>query len=395
MSGEKRVKYEMANFPWERFAVGWGEKGADMSNFGTGHQHTYVANEKDASVLEDYAVHLGLVEADSLSLYIDPEGNNVMNPSLYLYPHLHPDWEKKDADGAPTLDPNGVAIQAFFEKLRAVALERQQALPAKEQAKIMGAKLAKDDCERWIAPVCRHPLFSKDHKISPGMEDEERSPTFKCAAWSQDETKRKERDGFVKKRAPSSKPKADDGTLRIPNTNTLIYTAFYIVPLDKPPSEEMGRRVTNWARIKPFVYHRDNENASQRRMTLLLDLWILGPSIVWKPGKNETGELQIKINDCRFKSWKADPRSQGLAIEAIHATKANDAALLARFGAPQVLDEEPEQEKKRARPATALDAEDEPAQKRRKPSDEEHGSEETTNDEEREAFEEQKRLGLF
>jgi hypothetical protein len=201
----------------------------------------------------------------------------------------------------------------------------------------MGDDRAEGPVEKYIDPIAQHSKFEKTHKTKPNQFNYDKSPGFAVTVWTQDETKRNNASGKSSKNS--------DKTMKIPNTNSLVYTSFYLAPVEdaesaatangkkkarkqlKEAKAQKKKALTDYQQVKPFVYRPEgHENASSVNRNVVAQIRVLGPSILWKPAESPAGKVQFKAAEMIFGAWQDLSHTRELSDERLdnhaNATKA-------------------------------------------------------------------------
>jgi hypothetical protein len=334
MSNKKQV-FTIDTFPLDKLRLATFAKGCSSSDFGTVHQQMFL--ELQPGVLEEFILKIPPMQSNGFSYYIDAKGNNILDPKFYSHPQLNPHWSTKDANGTVTKkkSPTGEKVEAFLDRLKARIIELLKEFDQKELGRIVGTKLAKNIDDSTVEDIAQHPKFDKDHKYRPNEEDEDRSKTIALSLWTQDKTKKKS-DDKNNKRGTDGEKKGSD-VMAVPDTNTLVYTKFYIHPKKAV--------VTDYGLIKKFVYSPKNyANASNTQCSMISEMSLLSPSILWKPKDNVAGKIQFKISEMIIMSWNMRTYSRDLDDSKINQIEEDRKKAMAEFGFVQEEEEEEEKE---------------------------------------------------
>src|SRR5277367_5788991 len=191
MSNSKRMQYTIDNFPFELLRVGNKEKNSKKSDFGSIHQFSKIETSKNN--LEDYEIVLPLLSSNLISYYIDPHGNNVMNPSFYVHLVLHPNWSEIDPKTnflSKKESGSGRRLEIFWDKYIAAWNRECLKLDDNDRCWMMGIQYENvNDKTVFISSICKHPKYPKKH-INEGRLNYDKSKTLSIALWTQDVTKR-------------------------------------------------------------------------------------------------------------------------------------------------------------------------------------------------------------
>lgn len=320
MSKQKRVNYEIANFPFDDLGI-QSRTGMKLSSFGTLHQTTHIRNANGQP--EEYSISLPAgMKSEAISYYIDAAQRNLMNPSLYLHPIVFPLWATLDSEGNHTRDEDGIAVVAFFEKWLLAFYREWLKLSEEDRQWIAGERQGLASAADLLEQVVQHPKNPKTH-IHPNKRDTSKSPTISASIWSQDVTKRKQTDDKKKKFAnlkktdgKATEEKSTD--LIIPDTNEIIYCDIRLYTKENIKlvgREKASERIHEYEKMKHVTYNKDGHpNASETNCELMNDLTILGPSMLWTPEKNLRGVTKLVI--CKDIITHYKPRSYGAGMSS-------------------------------------------------------------------------------
>lgn len=345
----KRTCYKIKDFPFDKLRVGGAnKKGATLSEFNTVHQSTFI--ETTPGNLEEYAIEWPAMKSGAISYYIDPKQANIMNPSLYIHPILHPKWADLNEHGevSHTTNEKGLQVEEFIAKYTAAINRECLKIPENDRIWMMGdCPLAETPDEKsvFIEPIANHPKYMATHPKA-GRRDVDKPKTIDMALWTQDKTKRKEGDkkkkfskmnnnasyggaSFTASKsarteandAPVTDPVAeDDGDFMIPGTNTIIYTAVYDLTDEKKANTKnkqgearFGEQAKQYGEIKKYIYNPNGHpNASDKNSDIMSSFKTLGPSINWaRNGK--AGTCKWKVNELRVILFKERSRERILS----------------------------------------------------------------------------------
>lgn len=367
----KRAVFEANEdtFPFHQLRVGRrNDKECTTSEFGTVHQKTFL--ETSPNIYSEYEIQFPTTQSMSISYYVDAKGNNAKNPSLYLHPILYPKWSEKDAlsgDVKKTKNPSGIKLEAFCIKFVAAIVRELEKMSESDRIYIMGDERAvMPNAADFMMAIAQFGKYDDKHKTKAKQPNYEKSPGFAVTVWSGDETKRANNGKDAK---GGGERKKNDKALRIPNTNTIVYTTFYIAGPDEPidangkkkskkqlkqEKEEKKKPVSEYEKLKPFVYKPDGHaNASDVNRTLMSSTRTLCPSILWDPSKNLKGKLQFKAAEIKITGWQESSYNKELTDEALETAAAESKSAMEEFGFVHQVP------KKRRRQSEESDDEDE------------------------------------
>jgi hypothetical protein len=342
-------------FPFHQLRVGRrNDKECTTSEFGTVHQKTFL--ETSPNIYSEYEIQFPSAQSMSISYYVDAKGNNAKNPSLYLHPILYPKWSEKDAltgEVKKTKNPSGIKLESFCIKFVAAIVRELEKMSEDDRTWLMGDERAvMPNAADFMMAIAQFGKYDDKHKTKAKQPNYEKSPGFAVTVWSGDETKRNSgkdtKSGKDAKSGGAGERKKNDRALRIPNTNTIVFTTFYIAgpeePIDangkkkskkqlKQEREEKKKPVSDYEKLKPFVYKPDGHaNASDVNRTLIAATRTLCPSILWDPSKNLKGKLQFKAAEIKITGWQESSYNKELTDEALESTAAESKSVMEEFG---------------------------------------------------------------
>lgn len=350
----KRTYFPIKTFPHEKLRVGGTNKnGATLSDFNTVAQTTKM--ESSPGNLEEYGIEWPEMKAESITYYIDPLGKNLMDPSLYIHPILHPRWSDVDdkSEVTHTISKTGTEVEEFANHFVKSLNRECLKIPENDRIWMMGdSPLAEtpDEKTNFIEPIFNHPKYGANHPKA-GRRDLDRSKTIDMAIWSKDKTKKK--DGDKKKKysnfkssrtennaSPSKTEESHqrDDELMIPDTNTQLFIAFYDLTDQnknrkrKAGEPRFGEHAVTYEEFRRFIYNANaHPNASNTKCDMMVRMKTLGPSINWK--RNGTpGIAKFKVSEIRVTAFKVKSHSRALTPSEL-ATQAEETRLRkAEFG---------------------------------------------------------------
>lgn len=334
----KRTTYNVDNFPFDLLRVGGaGKKDAERSEFNTTTQKTKI--EVSSGHLEDYCIEFEELSSTAISYYIDPKGNNMMNPSFYLHPILHPAWSSLNEKGEVShkTSPTGVRIEEFWDKFTAAFNRECLKIPEDDRFWMIGdGELALNPTEKsvFLEPIAKHPEYPKTHP-KVGRRDLDKPKTLDMALWSMDVTKRsvdtdKKRKysnikssysgpSFTAAKPAAIEEKRNDDLL-VPDTNAIIFTCIYdltSVNKKKVGLIKSGEQVKDYGVIKKFIYNANaHPNASDKNSDLMVKTTILGPSINWDIN-GKPGSAKLKVKEIKITYHKPRDLNRAITIDEI------------------------------------------------------------------------------
>jgi len=333
-------------FPFHQLRVGrWGdEKQCPQSDFGPVHQKTYIETAPD--IWEEYEIQFENMQGMSLSYYLDPHGNNVKNPSFYWHPILYPKWSQKDpATGqvSKTKNPAGIKLELFLQRFRDALKRELEKMSPINRSQLMGTERSEMPVDKYVEQIAQFPKYEKTHKTKPNQTNSDKSQGFAISVWSQDETKRKD--------AKTGGAGAKDKTMRVPDTNTVIYTTFYMAAPTptttgagggkhkktkkqiKEEKEQKKKPVTDYQQLKQFIYKADaHPNCSGVNRTVVAETRVLGPSILWKPAEGPQGRVQFKMAEMVIGGWQDSSYNKEMSDERLEKQAKKAANAMEEFG---------------------------------------------------------------
>lgn len=392
MTSKARLSFTLDNFPFDRLRVGtMANRTAKKSDYGTVHQQTFVEENGENM---NYEIEIPEFHSSSISYWLDKDGKNLLNPDFYLNPELHHEYSKLDEKGDPKKSPNGLAYETFELKFKAALGREIRKLSDTERGQIMGAsfmQLGKDT--QLIFDIATHPKNDKE------LPDKTKSKTIPMALWTQDETKRNLNNTQNNKRKyahlkPSSsmlnnttttstttindnkgsaqagkklklpngsivtrianeqkqqqeqqqQQQQGDDLIRVPDTNTVIYTPCYDMTTNTMQSgrytkkqisgEEPLPKCTKYEEIKPFVASSlGHFNGSGVRSDLLVMTKVLGPSLLWKPSDGGIpAKIRFTISEIVFVECSSTRNKRGLNVERMRAIQSRREELEKTYG---------------------------------------------------------------
>jgi len=282
MAETGRLVYTTKDFPWAKFRLGrksWGVGFQFNPSFGKTHANSLI--ETGPGKYEEYEIQFTTAQAESLAYYVAATTPN--KPALYMHLIVYPKW--------PVKTPSGDELFEFGTKFKQACLEQLEGMSEEDKLALMGSvvmeniKAYLDDVFSWSEYAPKHPRS--------GQANKNKSQQMKVAVWTQEASTVKDE----KKRKFLESEKGRESNFFIPNTDVMMYTKFFI--RDEP------KHITDYARLKRFLYRRDHPNANEdnTRYTLLVKLRVMAPSLVFNPKKNERGVFQFKASEIKFSGW--------------------------------------------------------------------------------------------
>lgn len=348
----KRVNFNIYNFPFDNLRIN-GKNGLSRSDFNTIHQATKI--ETSPGVLEEYSITLPEMQSDAISYYIDASLRNIMNPTLYIHPIIHPKWSTLNDNGEHTRDEEGDKIDEFFRKWEEAFRREWSKLSKDDRIWFAGIKMGVAPTETVLEQAIQHPKFPKTHQ-KVGQRDEDKPASLSMALWSQDIKKRKKENDSKKKFSYLKKaPKTDansspgkntinsvapnenaDDVLMIPDTDEIVYCAVRDVTKAnkrKIGTEKAGEKIKTYEPMKKFIYNaNDHPNASNTNCQLLVIPTILGPSVLWSPDKNQEGNIKLKVCDLNITFYKPISHNKAIPVDEINNMAKGTEEKMSRFG---------------------------------------------------------------
>lgn len=352
-----RTTYTIDKFPFHLLRVGGaGKVNAKRSDFGTCHQMTKI--ESSPGNLEEYAIELPEMSSAAISYYIDAHGKNLMCPSLYLHPVLHPQWATLDEKGSVShkTSETGLLIEEFWNKYIAAINRECLKIPEDDRIWMMGEGPISEACNEktvFVEPVAQHPKFPEGHPRA-GRRDIDKPKTIDMAMWTQDKTKRgpevdKKRKfsnvaSSLNKNKNNTVKKEDDDEFIIPDTNALIFTSFYdLTPANKRKvgAAKAGEKIRDYENgLKKFIYNGSGHpNASDKNSDIMARITILGPSLNWEIN-GKPGSIKAKANEVSFTYHKFRDLNRSIPVAAINTFAEETRRKRLEFGLPEESDDE-------------------------------------------------------
>ncbi len=356
----KRIVFEANEdtFPFDKLRVGRrNEKESSTSEFGTVHQKTFL--ETAPNIYEEYEIQFGNLQSASISYYLAKKKGiptTPRNPSLYVHPVLYPKWSEKDpttGEVRKTKTPSGIKLESFFTKFVAALVRELEKMSEADRMYIMGEERALvQNSAEFMQPIAQFGKYDDNHKTKAKQTNYDKSPSFSTTCWSQDETKRANNNNSNasknNNKGGNDEKKKNDRAMRIPDTDAIVFTTFYITPpeelLDatgkkkskrqlKLEKEEKKKPVTDYQKLKPFVYSADGHpNASGVNRTLVASQRVLSPSILWDPSKNTKGRVKFKTTEFKIMGWQESSYSKELTDDTMESDAAKSKADMEEFG---------------------------------------------------------------
>lgn len=325
MATEKKIFRELTGFPFDKLRVGR-KSGAPVNkksqfftsdDYGTTHASTYIETEGKKWV--EYEFQLPPMETSAMAYYMAKDSPN--RPSFYLHPILFSKW--------PVENPTGKIVRQFCLDFKNAIVAQIQAMSEDDKLAMMGQKVMDRFDASKIEDMFKHPVYPDKHPQAKRL-NKEQSEQLQVAVWTQEMSKIKDE----KRRLKAQSEEGKKENLMVPNTDLLIYTKFFL------PGE--AEAVLDYQKLKQIIYCKTpHVNAGPSQSTLVVEMLMLAPTVVFNPSKNVDGSFGLKTSEVVVMKIIQRTRNNSLSADRIETNKRKAAAALAEFGLEDDAEEQP------------------------------------------------------
>lgn len=270
--------YDFRLFPFDLLSLNLGVGEIKPGNNGHIHIPTCIIED---GIKYNYTVKFSgvLFYSKSFIEYQDTSENKKdAQLAYYCYPKLHPDYEKKDANGIvlKTRCKDGDDIEKFFDTLRLKIEELINERPPRMKSQITGSKNAQLKTG-FIQDIV---VFPEDKYKQP---DRNQSPTLRTKLWV---TKKvNEKDGYTQD-SDNKVVKEDTNSLVIPGTNPKQRILTKLYRINK--KQKTSKLWTKFDEFKEVIYSKHKNYGGMK--DLIFGMEITAPVL-----HSSKGDVDIQI----------------------------------------------------------------------------------------------------